>query len=166
MGKSSLSLEKLKNKILLNKDEKTGKFDFYKNSINSITSSLNNINDNFNRNILLERLNKKIKKSKNKKTKYNINIYLNDNKIQKDELLPVISSERKTAQNKNNINMNNEIKFNYYDINKSIRDLNDEDINKNENVLSKYIKDNYNNIKNSGYIGLVNIEHNRFIKKK
>ena len=60
----------------------------------------------------------------------------------------------------------NKIKSCFYNINDSLPDFFGEENKKNENVLSKYIKKYQSDKKHSGYIGLVNIENNRYIKKK
>ena len=169
IGKSSLSLKTLKHQILLNNGAKMENLSNLKNSINSIRDSYeanidNKMDFNFNQNILLKRLNKNYIKLKDKKQKYNINIYLQENKIQNEESFPVITSGRKIPQ-KNKPNMN-KIKSCFYDINNSLPEFFGEDNNKNENALSKYIKQYFNDKKHSGYIGLVNIENNRYIKKK
>ena len=81
--------------------------------------------------------------------------------MENNESFPLISSGReKTKKVENKINLG------FYDINDSLKDFFDGENNKNENILSKYIKKYYNNRKKSGYIGLVNIENNKFLKKK
>ena len=164
IGKSTLSLKSLKHQILMKKEEKIGNLSILKNSMNSILNSLdNNIDnkmDNFNKNIFL----KKMIKLKDKKTKYNIDIYLQENKIQNADSLPAISSKRKIPEK--NIKSLKKIKSTFYDINNSIKNFFEEENNKNENILSKYIKKYYNNKKKSGYIGLVRVENCRYIKKK
>ena len=162
VGKSTLTLKNLKKQILKKNEEIIENF---KNSINPFKSSLepsidSNLN-NFN-NIFLKRLNKNIFKLKNKKEKYNINIYMKENKIE-NESFPIISNVKKQKQKtKSTLN---KIKSSYYDINNSIKDFFENEINKNENILSKYIKRFYKNRKNSGYIGLVNLQNNKYIKK-
>ena len=150
-------------KQILKKNEEN--IENFKNSINPFKSSLepsidSNLN-NFN-NIFLKRLNKNNFKLKNKKEKYNINIYMQENKIE-NESFPIISNVKKQKQKtKSTLN---KIKSSYYDINNSIKDFFENEINKNENILSKYIKRFYKNRKNSGYIRLVNMQNNKYIKK-
>ena len=162
VGKSTLTLKNLKKQILKKNEENIENF---KNSINPFKSSLepsidSNLN-NFN-NIFLKRLNKNNFKLKNKKEKYNINIYMKENKIE-NESFPIISNVKKQKQKtKSTLN---KIKSSYYDINNSIKDFFENEINKNENILSKYIKRFYKNRKNSGYIRLVNMQNNKYIKK-
>lgn len=164
IGKSILTLKSLKNEILKKKEEKIGNLSLLKNNMNSIRNSLDkNIDykmDNFNQNIFSQ----KLIKLTDKKAKYNINIYLKENKLQNDESLPIINSGRK-IQEKNTKTLN-KVKSTIYDINKSIKDFFEGENNKNDNALSKYIKKYYNNKKSSGYIGLVKVENCRYIKKK
>ena len=161
VGKSTLTLKNLKKQILKNEEN----IENFKNSINPFKNSLEpNIDSNSNNfnNIFLKRLNKNIFKLKNKKEKYNIKIYMQENKIE-NESFPIISNVKKQKQKtKSTLN---KIKSSYYDINNSIKDFFENEINKNENILSKYIKRFYKNQKNSGYIGLVNLQNNKYIKK-
>ena len=175
LGKSSLSLNKLKHQILLNKEEKIGDCNLLKNSINSIKSAINSIKDNQaednnNKNIFLTRLRRNIKKSKDKKMKYNINLYLLENNMNRNNnefLFPIIPKRKNPIKIKKSSTIMTEMKYNYYDINDSIKELNKEEEHK--NIITNKIMNNFNdnnNIKSTGYIGLVNIENNRFIKNK
>ena len=161
IGKSTLTLKNLKKQIIQRNEED---IENLKNSINSFKTSLEPIDKNINNynNIFLKSLHKNILKSKEKKAKYNINIYMQENKID-NESFPIISNLKKQKQKtKSTLN---KVKSTYYDINNSLKDFFENENNKNENILSKCVKNYYKNRKNIGYIGLVNIENNKFIKK-
>lgn len=161
LGKSSLYLRKLKNKILLNKFIDDNKFEIMGNFVLMKNKSDKNsfgISAEQFKNIFLKKFNKKIIRAKHKKTKYSIEKYLIDNNNGKnDDLFPIIPNINKK--------LNKDNKFPFYDINDSVKDFEDEE-DKKENVLSKFVNGKYNNIKNTGYIGLVNVESNRFLKKR
>ena len=157
IGKSSLYLRKLKNKILLNKFIDDNKFEIMGNLVLMKNKSIKNSSDQF-KNIFFKKFNKKILRANQKKTKYSIEKYLLDNNRKNDDFFPIIPNINKKL-NKSN-------KFPFFDINDSVKDFEEEEEDKKESILTKFVNDYYKNIKNSGYIGLVNVESNRFLKKK
>ena len=162
IGKSSLYLRKLKNKILLNKIIDDNKFEIMGNLVlmkNKSGKKSSGFNGEQFKNIFLKKLKKKIIRTNQKKEKYNIEKYLLDNNGKNDDFFPIIPNvNKKLTLNKNN-------KFTFFDINDSVKDFEEEE-DKKESVLSKFVNGYYKNTKNTGYIGLVNVESNRFLKKK
>ena len=160
IGKSSLYLRKLKNKILLNKIMDDNQFEIMGNLVlmkNKSGKKSTGINGEQFKNIFLKKFKNKILRANQKKTKYSIEKYLLDNNGKNEDFFPIISNMNKKL-NKSN-------KFTFYDINDSVKDFEEEE-NKKESVFSKFVNSYYKNIKNTGYIGLVNVESNRFLKKK
>ena len=162
IGKSSLYLRKLKNKILLNKIIDDNKFEIMGNLVlmkNKSGKKSSGFNGEQFKNIFLKKLKKKIIRTNQKKAKYNIEKYLLDNNGKNDDFFPIIPNvNKKLTLNKNN-------KFTFFDINDSVKDFEEEE-DKKESVLSKFVNGYYKHTKNTGYIGLVNVESNRFLKKK
>ena len=163
IGKSSLYLRKLKNKILLNKVIDDNKFEIMGNLVlmkNKSGKKSSGISGEQFKNIFLKKFKKKIIRANQKKNKYSIEQYLQDNNGKNDDFFPIIPNiNKKLTLNKNN-------KFTFFDLNDSVKDFEEEEEDKKESVLSKFVKGYYKNIKNTGYVGLVNVEGNRFLKKK
>ena len=135
IGKSSLYLRKLKNKILLNKIIDDNKFEIMGNLVlmkNKSGKKSSGFNGEQFKNIFLKKLKKKIIRTNQKKAKYNIEKYLLDNNGKNDDFFPIIPNvNKKLTLNKNN-------KFTFFDINDSVKDFEEEE-DKKESVLSKFV---------------------------
>ena len=163
IGNSYLSLPKLKKKILFNKDNLENKSlnlsivknDLIRKNIFFHNSKINQINNNFQKEIYINNYNSKNYLSYNNKD----NSLPNFKKLDSPGLNSFVSRIKKNI-NLSKIKRNSESKANHS------KEINIHTTIKKVNILAKYIKNFYQKQKNKGYSAIINPYSNSMIRHK